>query len=252
MNLAVCVPISWDFVPTPFVISFSQLFRPGQLKAIRELGIERYFYLFNRAFPLDYNRNVLVKKALELDADWILFLDADMTFPPDLVSTLIEDAIQNNASIVSGCYFKKHPPHACVSALKNHPQDPQLLIPIDPAASTESREEEASGPRLLECDVIGMGAALVKREVFEATPHPWFEYEVYEKTGEMSVTEDVPFCRKAQEAGFGIFTDVGLVCGHVGQVEITDLDWQRYREGVIDDLEPAEVEEAPAAHEEVA
>jgi glycosyltransferase involved in cell wall biosynthesis len=223
MNLAICIPISWDFVPTPFVISLTQLMRPGQLKAIRELGVERYFYLFNRAFPLDYNRNTLVKKALDLDADWTLFLDADMTFPPDLVSSLIKDSLESGASIVSGCYFKKLPPHACVSSLMRAPHDPQLLTPID---STEKG--------LVECDVIGMGAALIHCDVFEAIPYPWFEYEVYEKTGERTVTEDVPFCRKAKEAGFSILTDTSLVCGHVRQVEVDDSHWSAYREKLKD------------------
>jgi len=221
MNLAICIPISWDFVPTPFVISLTQLMRPGQLKAIRELGVERYFYLFNRAFPLDYNRNTLVKKAIELSADWVLFLDADMAFTPDLVSALLKDSMQSGAAIVSGCYFKKLPPHSCVSSIKKHPEDPQLLTPIDP------HDDSAS---LVECDVIGMGAALIHRDVFEAISYPWFEYEVYEKTGERTVTEDVPFCRKAKEAGFSIWTDTSLVCGHIRQVEVDDSHWSAYRE----------------------
>jgi GT2 family glycosyltransferase len=220
MNLAVCIPISWDFVPTPFVISLSQLFRPGQLKAMRELGTRRYFHLFNRAFPLDLNRNILVQKALELEADWLLFLDADMTFPPDLVSGLLEDARESGAAIVSGCYFKKMPPHACVSALRVTEDDPQLLTPIDPC------NEDG----LVACDVIGMGAALIHRAVFETVEYPWFEYEVYAKTGERTVTEDVPFCRKARESGFEIVTDVRLVCGHVRQVEAGLEDWRAYRE----------------------
>lgn len=219
MNLAVCVPISWDFVPTPFVISFTQLFRPSQLKAIRQLGIVRYFHLFNRAFPLDHNRNLLVKKSLELEADWVLFLDADMTFPPDLVSALVQDAMESGAAMVSACYFKKLPPHACVSARKRHPDDPQLLTPLDTVDKG-----------LADCDVIGMGAALIQREVFAAIAYPWFEYEVYENTGERTITEDVPFCRKAKEAGFRILTDTRLVCGHVRQVEVDESHWLGWRE----------------------
>jgi glycosyltransferase involved in cell wall biosynthesis len=232
MNLAVCIPISWDFVPTPFVISLTQLFRPGQLKAMRALGIERYFYLFNRAFPLDLNRNTLVKKALELEADWILFLDADMTFPPDLVSVLLATAEESGAAIVSGCYFKKCPPHACVSALRRDPEDPQLLTPLDIGGNGF----ETPDADLVPCDVIGLGAALIHREVFEAMDYPWFEYEVYSRTGERTVTEDAPFCRKAQEAGFSILTDIRLVCGHVRQVEVTEADWLAYREAVKDQV----------------
>jgi glycosyltransferase involved in cell wall biosynthesis len=225
MKLAVCVPISWDFVPTPFLISFSRLFRPSQLKAMRALGIERYFHLFNRAFPLDYNRNTLVRKSVELEADWVLFLDADMTFPPDLVPSLLENAIESKSAIVSGCYFKKLPPHQCVSAIRRDAHDPQLLSPIDTGEKG-----------LVECDVIGMGAALIHSSVFEAVAHPWFEYEVYEKTGERTVTEDVPFCAKAKQAGFTIMTDTRLACGHVRQVEVGESDWLDWRARAADRL----------------
>lgn len=226
MNLAVCVPISWDFVPTPFLISFTQLFRPGQIKVLRQLGVERYFHLYNRAFPLDHNRNLLVKKSLELDAQWILFLDADMTHPLDLVSSLVRDALESGASILSACYFKKLPPHACVSARKRHPEDQQLLTPIDTVDKG-----------LVDCDVIGMGAALIHRSVFEAIDYPWFEYETYDVTGERTITEDVPFCAKAKATGFRILTDTRLICGHVRQVEIDESHWLTWREQVKDQLE---------------
>jgi len=127
------------------------------------------------------------------------------------VSGLLEDAQESGAAIVSGCYFKKLPPHPCVSSMFQHPEDPQLLSPIP---------VEDKG--LIACDVIGMGAALIQASVFEAVPAPWFEYEVYAKTGERTVTEDVPFCRKAKAAGFSIVTDTRLVCGHVRQVEVDE------------------------------
>ena len=68
---------------------------------------------------------------LELEADWILFLDADMTHTPDLISCLVRDAIKSRSAIVSASYYKKQAPHACVSSLNRHPGDPQLLTPID-------------------------------------------------------------------------------------------------------------------------
>lgn len=247
MNLAVCVPLSWDYTPTPFLISFSKLLAPSELEKLRLIGVERHFQLFNRAFPLDHNRNGLVKKALELGADLVLFLDADMTFPKGLAAALAEDCLRTGAGVVSGCYFKKAPPHPCVSALFLTPDDPQLMTPIDPLAEPEAGAdgadgggEEGTGGRLVSCDVVGMGAALVRREVFESIDYPWFEYEVHEKTGEMTVTEDVPFCRKAKEKGFEILTDTSLVCGHVAQVEIDDRHWRRAREALTpESAEPA-------------
>ncbi|MFO8056107.1 MAG: hypothetical protein R6V10_02275 [bacterium] len=219
MKLAVCVPISWEFLPTPFFISYSRLFSPERLRSLKRLGVENYYQLFNRVTPLDVNRNRLVEKTLEIGADWILFLDADMTHPADLATALLEDALESKAAIISASYFKKLPPHQCVSSLFRSTSGPQLLSPID-----------TSQKGLVETHVIGMGAALIHTEVFRATAAPWFEYQVYEKTGERTVTEDVAFCQKAREAGFSILTDTRLVCGHLRQIEVDESHWLAWQE----------------------
>jgi len=221
MKLAVCVPISWDFLPTPFLISYTALFRPSVLRALAELGVSEFWQLFNRAFPLDLNRNRLVRAAQDLGADLILFLDADMVFPQDLIPRLIQGLAKTEAKtgILSALYFKKAAPHQPVPSWKNVAADEQLMNPI------------RYGPdrRPVACDVVGMGAALVRREVFEAIPPPWFEYERYQKTGEATVTEDVTFCRKVKAAGFEILVDPSLICGHLSWRAIAEPHWLGYR-----------------------
>ena len=225
MKLAVCVPISWDWVPTPFLISYSALFRPSQLQALGELGVSEFWQLFNRVFPLDLNRNRLVEAGLKLGADFFLFLDADLVFPEGLIPNLLRGLIGagEGTGIYSGLYFKKAAPHQPVPSLKNVAGDEQLMNPIGYEAER----------RPVECDVVGMGASLIRREVFAAISPPWFEYERYRKTGEMTVTEDVPFCRKVKAAGFKILADPALVCGHLSLGAIGEGHWERYREQVF-------------------
>lgn len=235
MKLAVCIPVSWDKIPTEFLISFSRLFRPEQLNRMEKLGLKKYWQLFNRAFPLDLNRNRLVKKALELKIDAVLFLDADMIHPPDLVTRMIENIKKTGPAVVSGLYFKKAPPFAPVSANKIFPDDEQKMFPIN----TESADAAGSNG-LLECDVVGMGAAMISTEVLEAIEPPWFQYEVYKKTGEQTVTEDVPFCRKVKQAGYRIYTDINLECGHLTSVTITRDHWREQRKRLMPETEAAE------------
>ena len=225
MKLAVCVPISWDWVPTPFLVSYSALFRPSQLRVMEELGVSEFWQLFNRVFPLDLNRNRLVEASLKLAADLLLFLDADMLFPEGLVPRLIRGLVQagDKVGIYSGLYFKKAAPHQPVPSLKDMAEDEQLLNPI------------WYGPdrRPVACDVVGMGAALIRREAFAAISAPWFEYERWQKTGETTVTEDVPFCRKVKAAGFEILADPALVCGHLSLGAVEEHHWQSYRDQVF-------------------
>jgi len=225
MKLAVCVPISWDWVPTPFLISYAALFRPSQLKALGELGVSEFWQLFNRVFPLDLNRNRLVEAGLKLGADFFFFLDADLIFPEGLIPNLVQGLFRAGAEvgIYSGLYFKKTAPHQPVPSLKNVAGDEQLMNPI--------WYEADRGP--VECDVVGMGAALIRRQVFEAISPPWFEYERYRKTGEMTVTEEVPFCRKVKAAGFGILADPDLSCGHLSLRTVIERHWRCYRDQVF-------------------
>ena len=69
---------------------------------------------------------------------------------------------------------------------------------------------------LEEVTAIGCGVMLVKREVFENTPRPWFWFE--QIPGGKLLGEDVYFCVKAQDAGYKTYLDHNLsnAIGHVG------------------------------------
>jgi len=64
-------------------------------------------------------------------------------------------------------------------------------------------------------DAIGLGFCLVKREVFEKVPEPWFHWDE-----EDAPSEDFYFCEKAIKAGYEvkILTDVKL--SHIGELKV--------------------------------
>ena len=70
------------------------------------------------------------------------------------------------------------------------------------AQEGEWTKAERPGSGAFPCWAVAMGAMLIKREVFEALPEPWFYYD---KTGR---TMDVHFCRDAQAAGFAVWCSV--------------------------------------------
>jgi hypothetical protein len=63
-------------------------------------------------------------------------------------------------------------------------------------------------------DTIGMGFCLVKREVYEKMPSPWYPWPT------VAPSEDFNFCINARKAGYQInlFTDVKL--SHIGQLDV--------------------------------
>lgn len=216
-----------DRVPTMFAVSLVNMLLPKRLQALTELGIDEFWPIIDTSFPLDLSRNRLVKKALELKATHLLFLDVDMTYPPDMVGKLLK----RDRDVVGPLYFKKNPPHQPVPSNFNVKNDPQLLRPIRIGVYEgrgKNRKFKDLKKALVKCDVIGMGGALIKTEVFERIPEPWFEYERYLPTGEMMITEDVPFCRKVKAAGLDIYCDTTIIAPHLKTAAVDQKPWAAY------------------------
>lgn len=168
-----------------------------------------------RGKPADMARNIIIKA---LEKDWLFFMDSDQTFHPDTLMRLLSWDLP----IVSGLYFKspgKPVPHAYKYAWKE--KEHLYIGLVDEVFRFLSRYKDklrgdppaiilpAQREDLLECDGVGAGCLLVHRRVFEAIEPPWFKY-----SGDTALGEDFDFCRKAQEAGFKIYIDPGVVCGH--------------------------------------
>lgn len=215
IKLAICVPLSWPNVPSAFFVSYTSLFMPSRLEAMAKAGVKNLWHLVDKSFPLDYCRNRLARIALEKGATHVLFIDADMTFPRDLIVRLLSI----DADVAGALYFKKTPPFQPVASRLGVKGDGQLMKPIRLPAR----------PGIVRCDVVGMGATLIKREALEFIGHPWFAYDLYKPTGEMEITEDVTFCTKAKSAGFEIVCDTRLVCGHVRSDIVGARHWAACR-----------------------
>jgi len=144
-------------------------------------------------------RNRLAEKYL--DADYILWIDTDMMFRPNSLKKLLDC----NKDIVSGLYFSRG-------------------YPFQPLASHKVRGTNLFKPAdvnkngLIEVDAAGFGFMLIKKGVFDKIEKPWF---VYKKT----LGEDYYFCTKAKEAGFKVFVNCDVQCGHWTERAITINDW---------------------------
>ena len=171
----------------------------------------------NARFPIDANRNEHVRWSIDnLDPDYLMFLDADMTFPPDIILRLLAD----QKDIVSGMY------HYGSSARGFAP------IALRRQAGTKQHygivHYYPDEPFWV--DAIGMGAALIKTDVFKSLDFPWFGYQVDEQTGLKSISEDMQFCEAARAAGYEIWVDPRVKCGHIKTMVIGEKDYQFFQE----------------------
>lgn len=209
MKIMIAVPAQ-DLMHTAFAQSLLGL-------KIPEGAVVRYGMVMN---SLVYDaRNALAKQALAEDCDFILWLDSDMTFEPDLLLRLLED----DKDIVAGLFFRRRPPFSpCVyKTLRADRERPER----------NAHEQFDDYPRdaLFEVEGCGMAAVLTKADVFrkitlnEAKPGQAVAPPFVPLLG---YGEDLSFCVRAREAGCSIWVDSRVKVGHMASVVVDEKAWE--------------------------
>lgn len=100
-----------------------------------------------------YARNELIST---MRGDWILMLDTDVCFPPDLAARLVAKMAKYDADVVTGIYCYKKPPHFPVLYIHNADTDRHEIV---------SNWDHARD--VFPVDSAGAGCLLIRRRVFE-------------------------------------------------------------------------------------
>lgn len=126
------------------------------------------------------------------NATHILWLDSDMTFPPDTALRLLK----HDKDVVAINYVMRR----------------DSWRPIARRDGVRISSLDATG--LEQVDDVGMGVFLMKTSAVAGLPSPHFWYST------LTETEDLYFCRQLREAGREIWIDHDLSneVGHVGQI----------------------------------
>lgn len=157
----------------------------------------------NAAHAVDVNRSILSQAAIQRGCDYLFFVDSDVILPKDALKRLIS----HDKDIVTGVYrIKTLGSKETTILMRNAETDKYRKCGID----------EIRGKGLIETDACGFGCVLIKTSVFKDIPEPWFVYLLH-------YGEDVFFCRKAINAGYKVYADTNVLCGHIGKI-IFDLE----------------------------
>lgn len=169
---------------------------------------------------VDRARNRLVES---LTQSWLFFADADQSFPPEVLERLMSW----NVDIVSGVVFKRTQEPMPMVYRYDHKKEEgaegyyyaPMLTEIKNYLAQYSEILSKSPPAvclprtsLIECDGVGCGCLLINKRVFDTLEKPYFQCSESKNNG-----EDFYFCRKAQLAGFKIYCDPSVLCGHYGE-----------------------------------
>lgn len=162
-----------------------------------------YNFALGKRMFIHFARRSIVEAALSCRADYVLFLDDDMIFPPNTITRLIAVAEKFGVDCVSGLYCRRGQPHETFIMFREGNSDRHsMYMPRKDQRNT-----------LMECDATGLGCCLIRTSVFERVPRPWFELP----DGQ---TEDVYFFKKMNAAGIRCHIDTGIACGHIGTMGV--------------------------------
>lgn len=172
--------------------------------------------IISRKFPTDVARNEICAAVLGSDEDYLLFLDADMVHPADLLERLL----RADKPVITARYHLKKPPFAAIAYVKHRTQEgPHRYASIH------------FGTGVFEIERGGAGALLIRRDVLQTIHdrigHNWFRYQRGpEAPHDFTVSEDFWFFRQAREAGFKCYVDWDCECPHIGPQAI-DASWNK-------------------------
>lgn len=155
------------------------------------------------SYSVDVARNNIAKYAKDNKFDYIFWVDSDIILPKDTLVKLLS----HGKDIVAGVYAYKIIGGKNVVAKRKKEGDTS----DDPKYEDIPVSDILKHKGLMKVDGFGFGCVLTKTEIFDKIPYPWFIY-----TQEMG--EDIYLCRKAQNAGYELFLDTSVLCGHKGEV----------------------------------
>lgn len=194
MKTLIAVP-AMDQVPARFCASLAMLKRTGD----SVVGFEISSLIYTA-------RNNLSARAIQLGADYVLWLDSDMVFAPDILERLFADYSAGKGDIISGLYFRRVAPFK-----------PVLFSAVESTAEGPFTAEPESIPDdVFEIAGCGFGCVLMPTEVL---------MDVIGKYGNPfdpinGMGEDLSFCWRARQCGYRIVCDPAVSLGHVANMVV--------------------------------
>lgn len=205
MKVFIAVP-SMDMLPALFCQSLAMLQRAGDTVVGFEMG------------SLVYNaRNNLARQAIKAEADWVLWLDSDMVFEPNLLQKMLSVCTENNIDFLTALCFRRKPPYT-----------PCLFDRLERVESGASYTAIMSVPDgRFQVGGCGFAGVLLSTDVLMSVAAKFNGrmFDPFEGFG-----EDVAFCWRARQCGYEIWCDSDIEMGHVGQCIVTRSYFEAYQQ----------------------
>lgn len=183
-NLAVCIPCR-DTLHSAHALNLVEMVKLNTMN-----GIDTHVFM-DASTVLLTQRERLAEMALNLDSEYMLWLDSDIVFP----STTAVRLLAHKKDIVAANYVKRQPPFKGVAYEKIGDWQNPLSFDIQ--------------DELVKIEGIGLGCVLMKTKLFADLPKPWFEFQYNHETNDV-LGEDMILWQKLLARNHEIFVDTQL------------------------------------------
>jgi GT2 family glycosyltransferase len=142
------------------------------------------------------NRNAISQTALDMECEWVLYLDDDHHLPGDTLMRLLA----HDVDIVSAHYTQRQPPF-----------NPVLMEKQLEDGSYIHKQLSSDEHGLIQVEAAGAGCLLVKTEVLKALEQPFW------RLGQIHPAhwgDDLDFCTRVRKLGFKVYCDLDVQIGH--------------------------------------
>lgn len=170
-----------------------------------------------RGYDVATARNKIAQKAIDLEADYLLTVDNDVSLPKDALKLLLEDA----KDVCLGYYAHRDDDNVyrgrtCICKLKDEDGNEYYHFPLESEyTAKEMRAMAESGETKIVVHGGGSGCALIRTDVFRKLSYPWYDWVNYGNKNRGMLSEDLYFCTLCRASGIQIYADVRVGCGHL-------------------------------------
>lgn len=199
-------------LPEPFVWSWTQMVQYNT-EYVCESG--EYIH-YNRA-TVSYHSFARNSLADNLQGDWLLQLDTDITFEPDLLARMLYKMDKFNIDILTGLYLYKSPPH------------PPVAYGYDP----KTKQKVMLGDWQKNADLVplkgaGAGCLLVRRNVFERIKSELNEspFDIY-MDDKSPLSEDHSFFERCWKLKIPVYAAPEIWVNHLTYKPLKEVDYDK-------------------------
>ena len=193
-HIVVCIPFAREFVYTTFLMSWTKMM-------VHAKGLYDLSPVTIHGPYIDANRDTLIENALQMEPDYILFLDDDQTYPDHTPQTLV-NWVNSGKMVVGGVTPRKETHTPMIWDFDNGS--------IGGVKFWKSLNNEAG---LVKVGGLGLGGVMIHPDVFKKIEYPFFKIKslpTYQRHG-----EDMTFYQKCKDAEIDVWADLDLQYGHM-------------------------------------